>query len=58
MKEILTPAEKRLEQIVLEHSRLALEHIRIYNIEGSEKRCQEIKQRIEELRKERKKILK
>ncbi|WIF95054.1 hypothetical protein [Caminicella sporogenes] len=58
MKQILTETEARLQEIVLEHTRLALEHMKIYNQPNCEKRLQEIQDRIEELRKERDELLK
>jgi len=57
MKGILTETEIRIQEIVLEHTRLAREHFEIYNDEGSEEKCKEIKKRIEDLRKERDELL-
>lgn len=58
MKNILTTAEMKLQEIVLEHTRLALEHARICNNKGAEERLAQIRQRIEELRAERDELLK
>ncbi len=54
---ILNQTEIRLQEIALEHTRLALEHARIYNDEGSEERLAQIRQRIEELMAERGELL-
>ncbi|WP_161694539.1 hypothetical protein [Peptoclostridium litorale] len=45
--------ENRVIAIAGEHTKLALEHLEIFGKPGSEKRCVEIHERIEQLRQER-----
>ncbi|MCC5911352.1 MAG: hypothetical protein JJT76_13025 [Clostridiaceae bacterium] len=47
----------RLKEIMVLHTRLAREHINIFNTPGVESRRQEIKEQIKALRKERDEIL-
>ncbi|SHI76311.1 hypothetical protein SAMN02745975_00562 [Geosporobacter subterraneus DSM 17957] len=53
MSKDLTPAEQRLEELVLEHISLAKEYIEIINQPDMDERREEIKMLINELRNER-----
>jgi hypothetical protein len=54
---ILNQTETRLQEIILEHTKLAKEFGEIYNQPNCEERLAEIKKRIENLRKERDELL-
>lgn len=58
MKRMLTKAEKKLEEIVLEHTRLVKEYHDIYNLLNMEHRRESILRRIDEISEERYKLLK
>lgn len=57
MNSVLTDTEKRLDEIVVLQTRLALEHIQIYNKSGVEQRLKVIRKQIAELTKERERLL-
>jgi len=53
----LNATEKRLEDIIVEHTRLVKEYLEIYNAPDMDKRREEIMKRVDEIVFERRKLL-